>query len=358
MFYYLWYYLGADYTWLNIFRYITFRSFLAFTLSFLTVIILQPIFIRIIQAMFKSGQPIRDDGPESHAVKVGTPTMGGIVIIFSVFLSTLLFANLDVYFIWLVLMVFLGMACLGFADDWLKIKHKNPKGVSGKIKLLTQTSISLLVGLILLEQSFPTFLNVPFFKHLAIPLGLFFVVFTMIVIVGSSNAVNLTDGLDGLVIGPVITVALAFGIISYLVGNVEWSRYLNITYVSGAGELCIILSAVLASGLAFLWYNSYPAQVFMGDVGALALGGLLGTIAVIVKQEFLLAIAGGIFVIEAVSVIMQRYYYKLTKKRIFRMAPIHHHFELLGWPEPKVIVRFWIVSLMLAILALATLKLR
>ncbi len=358
MFYYLWYYLGADYTWLNIFRYITFRSFLAFSLSFLVVIFLQPIFIRIIQGMFKSGQPIRDDGPESHAVKVGTPTMGGIVIIFSVLVSTLLFANLDVYYVWLVLMVFLGMAGLGFADDWLKIKYKNPKGVSGKIKLLTQASISLLVGLILLQQAFPTFLNVPFFKHLAIPLGLFFVIFTLIVIVGSSNAVNLTDGLDGLVIGPVITTALAFGIIAYLVGNVEWSKYLNITYVSGAGELCIILSAVLASGLAFLWYNSYPAQVFMGDVGALALGGLLGTIAVIVKQEFLLAIAGGIFVVEAVSVIMQRYYYKLTKKRIFRMAPIHHHFELLGWPEPKVIVRFWIVSLMLAIMALATLKLR
>lgn len=358
MLYHLAQYLRDDISWLNVFRYQTFRAMLAFLVSFIIVLVLQPIFIRKLKAIGVGGQPIREDGPKDHYSKKGTPTMGGVVVMFALAVSGLLFCDLTNKFVWMLLTVATSYGALGFLDDWRKVTKQNPKGVSGKEKLVWQFSTALIIGLWLYFTSASTALTFPFFKDLALNLGLLWLLFVALVIVGASNAVNLTDGLDGLVVGPVMTVSFTYAIFAYAAGNAKISAYLGIPFVPGAGELAIILSGLFASGLGFLWYNSFPAQVFMGDVGALAIGGVLGLVAVIVKQELLLVVAGGIFVVEAMSVILQVYSFKMTGKRIFKMAPIHHHFELSGWPEPKIIVRFWIISIVLALLSLVTLKLR
>ena len=350
--------LQDQFGWLNVFKYQTFRAMCSFLLALVIAIILQPLFIKFLRRQGLKGQPIRSDGPADHAVKQGTPTMGGVVTIIAISISTLLLADLTNKYVWLVLFVLLGNAALGWVDDWRKIVHQNPKGVSGPTKLMWQTGIALCAALCLYFSDFSSSLMFPLFKNFSIDLGILFIFFAAIVVVGTSNAVNLTDGLDGLAIGPVMTVGATYALISYLAGNKIFAEYLGINYIPGAGELTIILAAVVSAGLGFLWYNTFPAQVFMGDVGALALGGLLGFVAVVVKHEIVLVIAGGVFVAEALSVIIQRYYYKLTKKRVFKMAPIHHHFELLGWAEPKIIVRFWIISIILALISLTTLKLR
>lgn len=357
MLYHLLYPLHEFHAFFNVFRYLTFRSALAFLIAFIFVLIVQPIYIRKIRQF--GGQPIRDDGPQEHFSKKGTPTMGGVVIIAGVALAGLLLCDLSNSYVWLTLGVLLSFATLGFVDDWRKITKQDTRGVSSKGKLFFQSLIAAVVTIVLVYNDFSTELYFPFFKDLRFDLGVFFIVFAMIVLVGTSNAVNLTDGLDGLAIGPIMTVATTYGIFAYLSGHKELAAYLDIFYVHGVGEISILMAALVASGLGFLWYNTFPAQVFMGDIGALALGGTLGFVAVLVKQEIMLVVAGGIFVIEALSVIIQRYSYKLRKgKRVFRMAPIHHHFELCGWPEPKIIVRFWIISIVLALLTLTTLKLR
>ncbi len=359
MLYHILYALHDVYNWLNVFRYQTFRAMLAFLFCFLFVLIFQPVFIRKLQAIGVKGQPIRDDGPKAHEVKKGTPTMGGLVMVAGVILSTLLLCDLTNLYVWLGIFVLLGYGALGFVDDWRKITKQDTKGVSERGKLLIQAGVGFFAVVVLLIAGFTTEVSVPFLKDLSFNLGIIlFLIFTTLVVVGTSNAVNLTDGLDGLAIGPIMTVAATYAIFAYLAGHAELAKYLGVPHVPGAGELAIMLSAMVAGGLGFLWYNAFPAQVFMGDVGALAIGGFLGFVAIVVKHEIVLVLAGGIFVIEALSVIIQRYYYKATKKRIFRMAPIHHHFELLGWPEPKIIVRFWIVSIVLALLSLTTLKLR
>jgi len=331
---------------------------LAFFISFILVLVLQPIFIRYLQRAGHKGQPIRDDGPKSHGTKKGTPTMGGLVVILSVAISTLLLSDLTNPYVWLCVGVMIGFATLGFIDDARKVFLQNSKGVSGPIKLFWQTFMAVVAGAILLKLGFSDVIHVPFLKNVSLELGFLFIPFIILVIVGTSNAVNLTDGLDGLAIGPIMTVAVTYAIFSYLGGSENFAIYLGIPYVNGVAELTIFLSAMFAAGLGFLWFNTFPAQVFMGDIGALALGGVLGLVAILVKHELILMVAGGIFVMEAVSVIIQRYYFKLTKKRVFMMAPIHHHFELKGWAEPKIIVRFWIISIVLAIISLTTLKLR
>jgi phospho-N-acetylmuramoyl-pentapeptide-transferase len=356
--YHLLYPLHEYYSWLNVFRYQTFRAMLAFLFTFVLVLITEPLFISWLKSRGVKGQPIRDDGPKDHAVKRGTPTMGGFVIIVAVLLSTLLFADLSNHFVWLAIGTMLAFAVLGFLDDWSKVTQQNSKGLSEKQKMLSQCCIAAVGAIALMASGFSTDLTVPFFKDFSIALGVFFVPFVILVVVGCSNAVNLTDGLDGLAIGPVMTVAMTYAIFAYLTGNVKTASYLGLPYEAGIGEVSIILAAVFAGGLGFLWYNTFPAQIFMGDTGALALGGVLGFVSVLVKQELLLAVAGGVFVVEALSVIIQRYYYKLTKRRVFRMAPLHHHFELLGWAEPKIIVRFWIISIVLALISMTTLKLR
>ncbi|MBX7145274.1 MAG: phospho-N-acetylmuramoyl-pentapeptide-transferase [Oligoflexia bacterium] len=345
-------------SWLNVFRYQTFRAMLAFLFSFLFVLVVEPFFISWLKNRGVKGQPIRDDGPKDHASKRGTPTMGGLVIIMAVVLSTLLLADLSVKFVWYSLVVLLAYAVVGFLDDWSKISRQNSKGLTEGQKLRAQVGIAVVGAAMLMFSGFPTDLLVPFFKEFQWQLGILFVPFVILVVVGCSNAVNLTDGLDGLAIGPVMTVAGTYALFAYLTGNAKTASYLGLPFEAGVGELSIVLSSVVAAGLGFLWYNTFPAQIFMGDTGALALGGLLGFVAVVVKQELLLAVAGGVFVVEALSVIIQRYYYKMTKKRVFRMAPLHHHFELLGWAEPKIIVRFWIISIVLALICLTTLKLR
>jgi phospho-N-acetylmuramoyl-pentapeptide-transferase len=357
--YHLLYAWHEAYSWLNVFRYLTFRAMLAFLFTFCFVLTLQPVFIRKLKRYGIKGQPIREDGPKDHASKSGTPTMGGLVVVAAVVLSTLLLADLTNKFIWLVLIVICAYGALGFIDDWKKITQQNSQGLSERQKLLWQFGIAGFVGLIMIYGfGFSTELSIPFYKDAGVDLGILFIPFVMLVIVGTSNAVNLTDGLDGLAIGPVMTVAAVYALFTYLAGHVKLADYLAVYYVPGAGEVCVILAAVVAAGLGFLWYNTFPAQVFMGDLGALSLGGLLGLAAVIAKHEILLVVAGGVFVIETLSVLLQRYFYKLTGKRFFRMAPIHHHFELKGWAEPKIIVRFWIVSIVLALVSLTTLKLR
>jgi phospho-N-acetylmuramoyl-pentapeptide-transferase len=331
---------------------------LAFLISFIFVLLVQPIFIRKLRSRGVKGQPIRDDGPKDHNVKKGTPTMGGLVIIVAVVFSTLLLADLTNFYVWLTILVMVAFATLGFMDDWAKITKQNTKGVSGRTKLIWQAGISAAAGFSLWMYGFSTELTFPFFKALEFDLGLFFVPFLILVVVGTSNAVNLTDGLDGLAIGPVMTVSATYAVFAYLAGNSIAADYLAIPHIAGMGEVCIILSSITAAGLGFLWYNTFPAQVFMGDTGSLALGGILGFLAVLVKHEIVLVIAGGIFVMEALSVIVQVYSFKTTGKRVFRMAPIHHHFELGGLSEPKIIVRFWIVSILLAVISLTTLKLR
>ncbi len=358
MLYHLLYPLHFTYGFFRIFRYISFRLLMAILTALLISFLLGPPLIRFLKK-YQIGQQIRDDGPQSHLGKSGTPTMGGILIIASLLVSFLLWARLDVGFTWVVTVSTLGFAVIGFVDDYAKLLKKQSKGLSIFGKFKYQMVLGLAVPLLLVLIGFNTELHFPFFKDLVINWGwIGFILFSAIVIIGSSNAVNLTDGLDGLAIGPVMVAAFAYLMISYAVGHAEISGYLQVFHVSGAGELAIFCGALLGAGLGFLWFNTYPAQVFMGDVGSLALGAALGTVAIVTKQELLLLLVGGIFVVETVSVIVQVFSFRMTGKRVFRMAPIHHHFELKGWAEPKVIVRFWIISIILALAALSTLKLR
>ena len=353
--------LTENYSFLNVFKYITFRTGLSVITSFIIVFLIGEPLIKIFQKKQISG-PIRQDGPIDHIIKKsGTPTMGGLIIIFGIFSGTFLWADLSNIYILIVIFVSISLGILGFIDDLLKIKQKNSRGLNSKLKLLGQIIISLIAIYILLEYSEHQFISnlyFPFFKNLILPMGLFFIPFALFVIVGASNAVNLTDGLDGLATVPVMLVALSYTLISYVVGNTIFSEYLKIPYVENSGELSIFCGAIFGSCLGFLWYNAPPAKIFMGDTGSLSLGGSLAAVAIIVKHEIVLAIIGGLFVLETASVIIQVLSFKLTGKRVFRMAPIHHHFEKKGWPESTVVIRFWIIAIILALIGLATLKLR
>jgi phospho-N-acetylmuramoyl-pentapeptide-transferase len=381
--------LSTDFGFFRVFQYLTFRAVMAALTALVIGLAAGPLVIRRLREL-KIGQPIRGYGMESHLSKSGTPTMGGVLILLSIAISTLLWADLGNRFVWIVLLVTLGFGAIGWADDWRKVVHKDPEGMASREKYLWQSAIGLLAALYLVfsisESSnlrvLELFLNwvrsgfdvnlppkagllLPFIKEVSYPLGVLgFVVLTYLVIVGSSNAVNLTDGLDGLAIMPVVMVGSALGVFAYVVGSSVYSKYLFFPHIPGAGELLIFCSAMAGAGLAFLWFNTHPAQVFMGDVGALALGAALGTIAVIVRQEIVLAIMGGIFVVEALSVMLQVSYFKFTKKRfgagrrLLKMAPLHHHFEKSGWKETQVVVRFWIITMLLCLVGLSTLKLR
>src|ERR1700682_6484789 len=347
---------------LNVFRYITFRAVGATVTALVFVFLFGPVIINKLRLREGRAHPIRPDGPQSHLVsKTGTPTMGGLMILSGLVVSTVLWANPANPYVWIVLAVTLGVGFVGFLDDYLKVTKQSHSGFAGKIRLAIEAVIALAAcyALVRLGRDVSsTSLAIPFFKDLVLNFGWFFVMFGAFVIVGAGNAVNLTDGLDGLAIVPVMIAAASFGMIAYLAGNAVFSDYLQINYVAGTGELAVLCGAVLGAGLGFLWFNAPPASIFMGDTGSLALGGMLGSIAVAVKHEIVLAVIGGLFVLEAVSVIVQVASFKLTGKRIFRMAPIHHHFEQLGWTEPQIVIRFWIISLMLALAGLSTLKLR
>ena len=381
--------LSPELGFLRVFQYLTFRAVMAAMTALLVGLAVGPMFIRKL-AELKIGQPIRDYGVQAHLSKSGTPTMGGVLILFAIAVATLLWFDWTNRFVWIVLLVTLGFGAIGWVDDWRKVVRKDPEGMRSREKYFWQSVIGLLAAFMLVfaisgssnQRVFELFLTwvqsgftvdlpeqaglmVPFFKEVSYPLGVLgFVILTYLVIVGSSNAVNLTDGLDGLAIMPVVMVGSALGIFAYATGNAVFARYLLIPHIPGAGELLIFCAAMAGAGLAFLWFNAYPAQVFMGDVGALALGGALGTIAVIARQEIVLAIMGGIFVAEAVSVMLQVMYFKYTKRRfgegrrLFRMAPLHHHFEKTGWRETQVVVRFWIITMLLCLIGLSTLKLR
>ncbi len=358
MLYHWFYSLQGTFHGFHVFKYITFRALCAGLTSLILSLALGPYFIKMLSQK-QYGQTIRDDGPQSHLKKSGTPTMGGILILLSVTVSTLLWADLTNAYVWLVLGVMLSFGFIGWLDDYKKIVEKNSKGLSERMKMGLMTAVTAVAVWFLFGYlKFDTTLHFPFFREVMIQWSWMHILFVWVVIVGTSNAVNLTDGLDGLAIGPIMSTALTFAIFAYLAGHAKLAEYLYIPYVKDSGELAILCTAMVCAGMGFLWFNTHPAQVFMGDVGALALGAALGTVAVITKNEVVLALVGGIFVLEAVSVITQRISYKTTKKRIFRMAPIHHHFELSGWAEPQVTVRFWIISLVLAMLGLATLKLR
>ena len=358
MLFHLLYPLHAQFSALNVFKYITFRTFGASITAVLFCMLLGPSYIQFLKRK-QMGQAIRDDGPQSHLSKKGTPTMGGGLILMGITFSTLMWSDLSNPFVWLALGTTIAFGCIGFVDDYRKVIRKNPKGLSSREKLFFQTLIALAVGLVLYRvDAVPTDLKFPIFKDWALQLGVLFVPFVVLVIVGSSNAVNLTDGLDGLAVGPTITTSVTFLILAYCAGNIRIAEYLQIPHIPGSGELAIFCGTVAMSCLGFLWFNTYPAQVFMGDVGSLSLGAALGVVAVITKNELLLVICGGIFVVEALSVMAQVTSFKMTGKRVFKMAPIHHHFELKGWAEPKVIVRFWIISILLALVTLSTLKLR
>jgi phospho-N-acetylmuramoyl-pentapeptide-transferase len=358
-------YLLADYltrfvSTFNLFTYITFRAILGALTALVISLVLGPRVIRWLQAK-KIGQTVRDDGPGTHLTKAGTPTMGGVLILVAIAAGTLLWGDLSSPYIWTVLGVTLAYGLIGFIDDYRKLTRRNPKGLSARAKFLGQTAVAFVAALYLYsiaDTPQETDLLVPYLKDVVIPLGVTYVAFVMLVIVGTSNAVNLTDGLDGLATMPSVLVAGALGVFAYAAGNIIFSRYLGIPYVEGAGELLVFCAALAGAGLGFLWFNAYPAQVFMGDVGALALGGALGTVAVVVRQELVLLIMGGVFVMETLSVVIQVASFKLRGKRVFRMAPIHHHFELKGWPEPKVIVRFWIITVILVLVGLSSLKIR
>lgn len=344
----------------GVFSYLTLRAILSTLTALLIAVIIGPKMIRWLQRM-QIGQTIRDDGPESHLAKSGTPTMGGLLILAAIVSSVLLWSDLTNRYVWVTLFVLVSYGIIGFVDDYRKVIRKDAKGLIARWKYFWQSVIAIFVAFYLYSsQQNPaeTALLVPFFKDVMPQMGMFFIVVTYFVIVGTSNAVNLTDGLDGLAIVPTVLVAGAFAIFAYVTGNINFSAYLNIPYLPLTSELVIVCTAIVGAGLGFLWFNTYPAQVFMGDVGSLALGGTLGILAVLVRQEIVLIIMGGIFVIETLSVILQVGSFKMRGKRIFRMAPIHHHYELKGWPEPRVIVRFWIISLMLVLVGLATLKLR
>ncbi|AWM86431.1 phospho-N-acetylmuramoyl-pentapeptide-transferase [Microvirga sp. 17 mud 1-3] len=347
---------------LNIFRYITFRTGGATATGLLFVFLFGPGMIALLRMRQGKGQPIREDGPQSHLLtKRGTPTMGGLMIMAGVLVSTLLWANLANHYVWVVLFVTVGFGAIGFYDDYLKVTKQSHKGFSGRSRLAIEALIAAAACLAISYMATPGLANklaLPFSKELILNLGWFYIIFGGFVIVGAGNAVNITDGLDGLAIVPVMIAAGTFGFIAYLAGNAVFANYLQIHFVPGTGELAVICGALIGAGLGFLWFNAPPAQIFMGDTGSLALGGLLGTIAVATKHEIVLAIVGGLFVLEIMSVIIQVTSFKLTGKRVFKMAPIHHHFEQLGWTEPQVVIRFWIVSVVLALVGLATLKLR
>ncbi|MES2563541.1 MAG: phospho-N-acetylmuramoyl-pentapeptide-transferase [Pseudomonadota bacterium] len=353
--------LAKDIRAFNVFGYITLRAVLACLTALLLSFLVGPSMIRKLTA-YKIGQSVRDDGPQTHLIKAGTPTMGGALILVAVVVTTLLWADLSNRFVWLVLVVTVAFGAIGWIDDYRKVVYRNPKGLSAKVKLFWQSVFGLGAALYLAySTNLPaqTEIIVPFFKQVAYPLGVLgFILMTYFVIVGTSNAVNLTDGLDGLAIMPTVMIGSALGIFAYVAGHAVFSKYLGFPYIPGAGELIVICGALAGAGLAFLWFNAYPAEVFMGDVGALALGAALGTIAVIVRQEIVLFIMGGVFVVETLSVVLQVASFKLTGKRIFRMAPLHHHYELKGWKENQVVVRFWIISMMLVLIGLSTLKLR
>jgi phospho-N-acetylmuramoyl-pentapeptide-transferase len=359
VFYHLLYPLHTTFSYLNVFRYITFRTICAILTALLISFILGPWLINRLRAL-QIRQVVREDVPSRHLIKNGTPTMGGSLILMALLIPTLCWSDLANHYLWIVLLTTLGFGILGYLDDSKKIRDKNGIGIKARYKFPIQLAISLAASLILFYGfGHDSRLIFPFFKKIMPDLGEGgYILFSMLVIVGSANAVNLTDGLDGLAIGPVLIASATFMLFCYLAGNFRFAGYLQIPFVKGSGELTILCGALVGSGLGFLWFNTYPAQVFMGDVGSLALGAALGTISVITKQEFLLVIVGGIFVIEALSVIIQVISYRLRKKRVFRMAPIHHHFELKGWAEPKIIVRFWIIALILGLVAISTLKLR
>lgn len=353
-------YLTQYFSFFNVFSYLTFRAILGILTSLLLSLYLGPKLIARLQ-MMQIGQVVRGDGPQSHFSKKGTPTMGGLLILGSVLLSTLLWANLENKYVWVVMFVLVSFGWIGFVDDYRKVIRKDPKGLIARWKYFWQSLFAIATAAFLYftaERPAETALLVPFIKDVMPQLGLLFLALSYFVIVGTSNAVNLTDGLDGLAIVPTIMVAGAFAIIAYASGNVNFSAYLNIPYLPYAGELVVVCAALIGAGLGFLWFNTYPAMVFMGDVGSLALGAVLGVIAILVRQEIVLFIMGGVFVMETLSVILQVGSYKLRGQRIFRMAPIHHHYELKGWPEPRVIVRFWILSIIFVLVGLATLKLR
>lgn len=361
MLYHLLFPLSEEFIFFNLFQYLTFRTGGAIMTALLICFVIAPSMIRWLKKKQKEGQPIREDGPETHLVKAGTPTMGGLMILISVTVSTLLWANLSNPFVWIALMVMVGYGLIGFGDDYLKLTKRNTKGLPGKLKLLAQVTIGGIAA-VMIMGNLPGHINqhvsIPVIKDVYIYIGLFFIPWALLVMVGASNAVNLTDGLDGLAIVPVAIAAACFGFISYLVGNEIYAEYLNIPYVVGTGELAILCGALIGAAMGFLWFNAPPAMVFMGDTGSLAMGGVLGTIAVIVKHELVLAIIGGLFVLETVSVIVQVVSFKLTGKRVFAMAPLHHHFEKKGWSEPTIVIRFWIIAVILALVGLATLKLR
>ena len=353
-------YLSEFYSPFSVVKYLTLRGIFSVITALVICWVLGPRVIRLLNSL-QMGQAIRSDGPQSHLSKAGTPTMGGALILLAIFISTLLWANLENQYVWVVLGVTFSFGLIGWVDDYRKVVQKNPRGLPAKWKYFWQSLFGMAAALYLFYTASSTeelALIVPFFKNVAINLGPLYILFTYFVIVGTSNAVNLTDGLDGLAILPTVLVGGALGVMAYLTGNYQFATYLHIPFISGAGELLIFTGALCGAGLGFLWFNTYPAMVFMGDVGSLALGAALGVIAVIIRQEIVLAVMGGVFVVETVSVILQVASFKLTGKRIFRMAPLHHHYELKGWPEPRVIVRFWIITVVLVLLGLATLKLR
>ena len=353
--------LGDELIFFNLFNYITFRTAGALMTGLLVAFIIGPRLIRWLKARQGAGQPIREDGPEAHFAKRGTPTMGGLMILMGIVIAVLLWGDLSNGYVWIVLLVTVGFGCIGLADDYLKLTRRNTRGLPGRLKLAFQTGIAaagVAWFIVLAPEPLNTGLAIPFFKDVLIGLGLFLIPFGVFVIVGASNAVNLTDGLDGLAIVPVMIAAGCFGFISYVAGNIIFSDYLQIHHVPGSGELAVFCGALIGGGLGFLWFNAPPAMVFMGDTGSLSMGGALGAISVVTKHELVLAIVGGLFVLETVSVIVQVASYKLTGKRVFRMAPLHHHFEQKGWAEPTIVIRFWIIAVILALIGLSTLKLR
>ena len=357
---YLTQYLAQFESGFNVFNYLTMRAIMGALTALVISFIIGPRMIKRLQVN-QLGQPVREEGPETHLLKAGTPTMGGTLILAAISISTVLWANLENLYVWVVLFVTLSFGVIGYVDDYKKLILQDPAGISAKQKLFWQSSAALIAAIALyvtVTDEVQTSLLIPYFKDLAIPLGMFQVVVTYFFIVGFSNAVNLTDGLDGLAIMPTVLVGGALGIFAYVTGNVNFSDYLGIPYVSGTGEILVFCTALAGAGLGFLWFNTYPAQVFMGDIGALSLGAALGAVAVVVRQEIVLAIMGGVFVVETLSVMIQVASFKLTGKRVFRMAPLHHHFELKGWAEPKVIVRFWIITVILVLIGLASLKIR
>lgn len=357
MLYYFLFPLAKYHTVFNVFQYITFRTIYAAVTALVLSFVLGPYLIDKLRDM-NVGEVVREDGPPNHSCKKGTPTMGGAIILFIVVVTVMLWGNLSNVYIWLLTFVTVGMGVIGFIDDYSKVVQKKKGGMKARVKFAAQVAVALTAAIILYALHFDTVVAIPFLKDVTFDLGFFYIFFVVLVIVGASNAVNLTDGLDGLAIGPMVISAATYMLLAYLVGHVKIANYLHILYVPMAGELAVFAGAMVGASLGFLWFNTYPAQVFMGDVGSLSLGGALGTLAVMTKNEILLLLVGGIFVVEALSVIFQVGSFKLTGKRVFAMAPIHHHYELKGWAEPKIIVRFWIISIMLALLAISTLKIR